>query len=93
MQLAPHLQPVLAALQRAYPRGLPERDYSALLVVLQSLLSEENLAAVVAELVDGERVAAANDAAAASSISPPNPQDVKRIRARLEENGLAPEEG
>lgn len=86
------MQPVLVALRRAYPQGLPDRDYDALLVVLQGFLSEENLAAVVAELVDGERVIVANDAAAASSIRKPSPEDVKRVRSLLEKNGLAVED-
>jgi Protein of unknown function (DUF3349) len=88
MQLAAHLQPILTLLRQVYPEGVPERDYLALLVVMQGLLSEENLAAVVAELVDGERVVVANDAAAADSILRPNLEDVKRIRAVLEANGL-----
>lgn len=91
MQLAEHLQPVLALLQRAFPASVPERDYSALLVVLQDLLSEENLAAVVAELVDSERVVVANDAAAASSIRRPKREDVERVRVLLEANGLRSE--
>ena len=66
MHLPGHLQPLLALLQRAFPVGISEHDYSALLVVLQDLLSEENLAAVVAELIDSERVVVANDAAAAA---------------------------
>lgn len=91
MRLAEHLQPMLTLLQRAFPTGVPERDYPALLVVLQGLLSEENLAAVVAELVDSERVVVANDAAAASSIRRPKREDVERVRALLEANGVGSE--
>ena len=92
MRLAEHLQPVLALLQRAFPTGVPQRDYPALLVVLQDLLSEENLAAVVAELINSERVVVSNDAAAASSIRRPKREDVEHIRALLEANGLSSEE-
>jgi hypothetical protein len=42
-------------LRQAYPRGVPERDYLPLLVVLHEHFAEGNLAAVVAELTDGER--------------------------------------
>lgn len=90
--LAEHLQPILAQLQGAFPTGVPERDYPALLVVLQGLLSEENLAAVVAELIDGEKVVVANDAAAASSVHRPRREDIERVRAVLEANGLSSEE-
>jgi hypothetical protein len=91
MRLAEYLQPVLVLLQRAFPAGVPERDYPALLVVLQDLLSEENLAAVVAELVDSERVVVANDAAAASSFRRPKREDLERVRVLLEANGLRTE--
>lgn len=87
--IPPHLQPMLALFQRAFPAGVPERDYPALLVVLQGLLSEENLATVVAELIDGETVVVANDAASASSIRRPKREDVERVRVVLEANGLS----
>lgn len=88
MLLAEHLQRMLALLQQAFPPGVPEGDYAALLVVLQRLLSEENLAAVVGELIDSERVVVANDAAATSSIRRPRREDVDRVRAALDANGL-----
>jgi hypothetical protein len=88
MQLGDHLGPYLAILQRAYPHGVPSGDYPALLVVLQDLMSEENLAAVVAELIDGERVVVANDAAAAVSVYRPNHGDIKRVREFLGQNGM-----
>jgi len=37
-----------------FPYGVPQEDYLPLLVVLREGLSEENLAAVVAELMDDE---------------------------------------
>jgi len=92
MQLPPYLQTTLTTLQRIYPQGVPEGDYLALLVALHDLLSDRNLAAVVAELIDGETVVVANDAAAAQSIRRPKTEDVKRIRAVLAENGLVDEE-
>ena len=89
MQLAEPLRPVLALLQRAYPDGVPKKDYPALLVVLGDLLSDRNLAQVVAEFTDDETVVVANDAAAAHSVAPPAKQDVTRVRAALEAHGLA----
>jgi Protein of unknown function (DUF1308)/Protein of unknown function (DUF3349) len=88
MRLTDHLQPMLRLLQRVFPRGVPASDYMALLVVLQDHLSEENLAAVVAELVDGEIAAVANDAAAACSARRPRPKDVERVRAELYAYGM-----
>jgi hypothetical protein len=42
--------------QRTLPTGVPERDYPASLAVSEVLLSKENLAAAVAELIDSGRV-------------------------------------
>jgi hypothetical protein len=91
MKLAEHLQPTLAILRRAYPQGLPERDYMPLLVALEEDLSARNLAAVVAELVDGETVVVENDAAAAMSRSRPSVSDVERVRKLLMDHGWRPE--
>lgn len=93
MKLPVHLQPMLAMLRHAYPHGLPDCDYIPLLVVLQEYLSARNLAAVVAELVDGETVVIENDAAAALSQRRPEPGDVKRVRDFLEKSGWTPEGG
>lgn len=60
-----------------------------MLVVLGDLLSEENLAQVVAEFTEDETVVVANDAAAAHSVSPPARHDVARVRAEMEAHGLA----
>jgi len=60
-----------------------------MLVVLGNLLSERTLTRVVAEFIDEERVVVANDAAAAVSIRRPSEHDVTRVRAALEEHGLA----
>jgi hypothetical protein len=89
MELAEPLRPVLAILQRTYPEGVPRQDYRALLVVLGDLMCDENLALVVAEFTDGEKVVVDNDAAAAHSINPPQPRDRARVRAALEAHGLA----
>jgi hypothetical protein len=89
LRLAPHLQPVLNLLQHVYPHGVPEQDYPALLVVLQGQLSARNLAAVVAELTDGETVVVENDAAAAMGPRRPRPDDVKRVREVLMTHGWA----
>ncbi|MGC5022648.1 DUF3349 domain-containing protein [Micromonospora sp. DT47] len=89
--LPPYLLPVLEVLQRAYPSGLPARDYLPLLAVLEADLCEGNLAAVVAELIDDETVVIANDAAAAASLRRPPPQEVERVRRRLVSAGY-PEE-
>jgi len=89
MELAEPLRPVLAVLQRTYPDGVPREDYRPMLIVLGNMLSDRNLAQVVAEFTGGEAVVVDNDAAAAHSINPPSRQERARVRAALEAHGLA----
>jgi hypothetical protein len=83
MRINDALDEPLAILRRAYPVGVPEEDYLPLLAELSEDMSEENVGIVVAELIDGERVVVANDAAAAQSISRPDRTARERVRARL----------
>jgi hypothetical protein len=62
------LREALAHLQRVYPHGVPEAGYMVLTAVLADGMSEENVAIVVAELIDGEVPVFANDVAAAQSV-------------------------
>ena len=91
MGLAEPLLELLVILRRAYPRGVPPEDYDALLLVLQGDMSAENLAAVVAELVDGDPVVVENDAAAAASVRRPSSEEVWRVQAHLTAHGWKPE--
>jgi hypothetical protein len=91
VRLPPALMEVLNLLQRAYPDGFPKADYFPLLAVLQTDMSEENLSNVVAEFLDDETVVIANDAAKAASLSIPRPEEVRRVRGRLEAAGWRPE--
>lgn len=92
MMLPEYLVPILEMLRRAYPDGVPRDDYFPLLVALRDDLSDENLAAVVAELLDDEIVVVDNDSAAAVSIHRPSPRDVTRVREQLLRSGWDPEE-
>jgi Protein of unknown function (DUF3349) len=85
------LREVLEQLRRAYPGGVPKDDYMALLAVLADDMSEENVAIVVAELIDGEIVAVANDAAATESVRVPAPAARARVRSVLESAGSHPD--
>jgi hypothetical protein len=85
------LREVLEQLRRAYPRGVPEDDYLALLAVLGDDMGEENVAIVVAELIDGEIAVVANEAAAARSVKAPGPAAKARVISRLESAGWRPE--
>jgi hypothetical protein len=63
----------------------------ALLAVLGDWMSEENLAIVVAELIDGEVAVVANDAAAAQSVRQHAPAVRTRVRSALDSAGWPPE--
>ncbi|WP_433266848.1 DUF3349 domain-containing protein [Micromonospora vinacea] len=85
------LLPYLHILRRAYPDGLPEKDYLPLLVVISEDFSERGLARLVADFIDGEVVVVENDAAAALSTRRPLPADVERVRAHLGASGYEPD--
>jgi hypothetical protein len=55
-------------------------------------LSNEHLAAVVAELIDGERVVVDNDAAAAISTKRPSHDAVERVKTKLMAAGWRPDD-
>jgi hypothetical protein len=82
----------LDLLRAAYPEGVPDEDYLPLLVVLNPDLSARNLAAVIAELIDGEAVVVDNDAAAAAGSRRPPAKDVQRVRDHLMAFGYQPEQ-
>jgi hypothetical protein len=83
MRIDEALEEPLAILRRAYPAGVPDEDYLPLLAELSEDMSEETVSIVVAELIDGERVVVANDAAAAQSVRVPDRDARHRVRARL----------
>ncbi len=56
MRLPAPLVELLGILRRAYPDEFPKEDYYPLLAVLQTDMSEENLASDVAEFLDDETV-------------------------------------
>jgi hypothetical protein len=85
------LREVVAQLRHAFPDGVPPDDYMALLAVLGEDMSEENVAVVVAELIDGETVVVANDAAAAQSVRAPKAAASARVRSVLESVGWRPD--
>jgi hypothetical protein len=81
---------VLRQLRQAYPREVPEPDYMPLLAVLADAMSQENIAIVVAELIDGEVVVVANDVAAAQSVRVPAAAERTRVRSAQESVGWHP---
>jgi hypothetical protein len=82
-----HLRPVLAALRRAYPEGVPPGEYLPLLVALQQDMSARNLALVVGELTGKDPVVVENDAAAAASIERVDAAEIDRMKRHIGASG------
>jgi Protein of unknown function (DUF3349) len=81
------LQDVVEILTQAFPTGVGEEDYDALLTVLSEGLGEENLGKVVAAFTGADQYVVINDAAAVASHRPAEQSKVDEIRRRLESFG------
>jgi hypothetical protein len=89
MELPEHLRDDGTALRRAYPDGVPDADYWALLVLLSSeFLAEEAVGEVVGFVARREPVVVVNDAAAAQSIRIPPSSEIERVRKYLTDSGF-----
>jgi hypothetical protein len=84
------LRPLLGVLRRAYPDGIPRREYPALLDHLQLYMSERSLATIVAALTGAEPAAVAADSAVLSGSpagSGPGWSAIWCVRDRLGASG------
>jgi hypothetical protein len=77
-------------LARAYPEGVPDSDYWALLAVLDEDFSNRQLAALVAAFTGRHPIDVDNDHAAAMSIRKPDPKRVVVVQQRLRVAGYSP---
>jgi hypothetical protein len=90
MPLPPVLNSVVDWLKAGYPYGVPDSDYLPLLSLLARRLTNEEVAAVAAELgrtgdaVDGEDIAALITRV---TSEPPRKEDVARVREQLDTAG------
>ncbi|GAB6859843.1 DUF3349 domain-containing protein [Microbacterium xylanilyticum] len=83
---------VLDWLRAGYPEGVPPKDYSPLLALLQRTLTTEELAAVVSALAQQEtdpvRVSQIRAAIADVTSATPGEDEVRRVAAHLAERGV-----
>lgn len=77
------LDPTRELFRRAYPDGLPEKDYFPLLAILYPDMSDRQLAKVVAEFFKRDYDGVLNDGAKAVSTQVPSKEDLERVRLRL----------
>jgi hypothetical protein len=87
MALDPHLQPYLGMLKESFPRGVTRAERAALLSLLFSQFSERNLADLLAEFLDDERVVVIADAIKAVSKSDRDLVTIRRVRTVLADHG------
>ena len=81
------MQPSLDCLRKAFPSGLPDRDYMPLLAVMYDDYSDRQLAALVAEFTGRHPIDVSGDAAHAQGSLRPEKADVERVRLALRAAG------
>lgn len=83
---------VLDWLRAGYPEGVPPKDYSPLLALLQRTLTAEELTAVVGALAQQEtdpvRVSQIRAAITEITAATPGEDEVRRVAAHLAERGV-----
>lgn len=92
MRLGDLVATIVAFVRRGYPRGVPQTDYIPLLALLRRRLSDDEVTAVVTQLVardDELNVEISDIGAAITRITDelPSPADLDRVERRLDEIG------
>ena len=87
MAIPSHLAPSLEVLRLAYPEGVPPAQRAALLVALFEDMSERNLADLLAEFLDDEKVVILDEAIHTSNKRRPSEQELKEVRHQLRSAG------
>lgn len=90
MRLGDLVATIVAFVRRGYPRGVPQTGYIPLLALLRRRLSDDEVTAVVTQLVardDELNVEIADIGAAITRITDelPSPADLDRVERRLDE--------
>lgn len=93
MSLPLPLQAIIDFVRKGYPQGVPEHDYLPLFALLRRRLSDEEVSEIATALAESPSTAqdpaAISDAIERLISEPPSDTDIERVRARLEEAGLA----
>ena len=83
-----HLQTTLQLLQRAFPNGIGEGEYSPLLYLLYTHMADENLALVISEYTGREMGVVLNDILLAGSRTNELSDAHDLVRKRLLDAGF-----
>lgn len=81
MKIPEHLQTTSAMVARAYPIGVPERDYLPLLFFMTEYFSEENIAILAALWASHEGGSKINDVLTAKVKRPDCSQVVEKLKS------------
>lgn len=84
---APHLRSTFEMLRRAYPEGIPERDYMCVVAIVGEFMSERALGEVVSRCSAHHRLEVGNDWASLSRQRP-IAAEIDRVRDVLLRAGL-----
>jgi hypothetical protein len=90
MALSEVLKSVISWLRAGYPEGVPQHDYIPLFALLGSHLTDDDIAAIAAELESSADPATAHaiaDSIRTASNDKPLEVDIARVRARLAAGG------
>lgn len=85
--LPPTLSGAARMLHSAYPGGMPDTAYVAVLALLYEHFSDRNLSELMAAVTGKDAAAVLNDIYACAS-SKPEPSAIAAARRRLERHGL-----
>jgi Protein of unknown function (DUF3349) len=81
------LQSFIDWVRKGYPQGVPQQDYIALIALLGSKLTQDEIGGVVLGLMaagpDEQNSQAIADAIEMATHEPPSDADVERVRQRL----------
>lgn len=74
-------------LRAAYPAGLPDSDYFAVLALLQPYMSDRGLAEAIALTFGREYIVVWNDIGRVAGTGIPSSEALERVRMRLTQAG------
>ncbi|OWR31288.1 hypothetical protein CDO73_07760 [Saccharibacillus sp. O23] len=82
------LRGIYRMLGKAYPFGIPESEYAAVILVLYKQLSDRNLAEILSLHTGTEAASVLNDIYKSATISRPSDELFYSVREKLEAQGL-----
>jgi hypothetical protein len=84
--IAPHLASTYQLIQSAFPQGIDDESYAALLALLGEEMSDRTLAQVVADCTGKEYAVVLNDIYGVANQTVPSPV-LSEVKQRLQRHG------